>query len=100
MLRDFECWLGDDDESKGVTDQSEHKSAISKSTAGRAKEKLSESAKPKIAMIYFTLYCFITAISYVFVDLLYKRVEGLSPWHMFFIRSGMGILIMAIHYNR
>ena len=50
-------------------------------------------------MIYFALYCFIYAVSYVTVDLLYKRVEGLSPWQMFFIRSTMGILIMTIHYN-
>lgn len=85
--------------SKRSRTQSHAVSGTSKATSTRARQKLKEKDNPTLGIIYFIIYCFLNACSYVFVEELYERQPTLSPWQMFFMRSVMGIGIMSVHLN-
>ena len=128
LARDVDCWPSDDEDEDDIrfADPDERskteqvnkrqlipaesfkskrslaksgKSAKSNLTSVKAREKLAQKENPTLAMIYMATFCLLRALSYVCVDSLYERQEDMSPWHMFFMRSCMGIAIMTLHVN-
>jgi len=128
LARDIDCWPSDEENEddirfSGIHDKSNAdqvdkrqlipaesfrskrtlaksgKSMKSNLTSVKAREKLAQKENPTLAMIFMATFCLLRALSYVCVDSLYERQPEMSPWHMFFMRSCMGIAIMTLHVN-
>ena len=65
------------DKDKGQADNTEH------------------NDQPVKGVIFFVVFTFIKALSYVVTKILYDREPNLQPFPMLFMRSVFGILIMA-----
>ena len=64
-----------------------------------ALEQVKKADKPMLGIFFFVLYCFLNTVASVFTQLLYKR-EVLNPFQMLFIRSAIGLVIMAAIMNK
>ena len=81
-----------------MTTQSKMSKAFSMRSV-RALERVKQNDKPMLGILYFVLYTFLNTTASVFTQLLYNR-EVLNPFQMLFIRSGIGLIIMAVMINR
>lgn len=82
-----------------ISQQHSPKSAISKAASARAREKVKKADKPTLGIIYFIIYTFLKAASYVVCQLLYDHDPALKPFQMLFMRSIFGIFLMMIQLN-
>ena len=86
---------------KASTDSQEETTETEESAgAPKAAEEPAQAMNPTMGILLFAVFCFLRASCYLCTDLLYRNQPELSPWQMFFSRSCMGMIIMAIHQNR
>ena len=87
------------------------KSAQSKAATERALKKVSKASNPALGTTLFIIYCGIKTISYVLSTMLYNRINSLkvgdycdeydlSPFQYLFMRSGIGIVLIAGSVNK
>ena len=61
--------------------------------------KLELEGNPKQGIIWFIGYCFLKAVSYLVVVMLYRRKWRMTPFQLFFMRSIIGFGILVVHLN-
>ena len=107
MARDYDAWHDEDNIAQvdGANAQlltrsaSHHSAHRSISNASKAKIKLEVEGNPKHGIMWFIGYCFLKAVSYLVVVMLYRRKWLMTPFQLFFMRSLMGFGVLVVHLN-
>ena len=67
--------------------------------SARALEKVKRADKPTLGIIYYIIFTFLRALSFVVVQMLYNREPDLRPFQLLFMRSVFGIAILLVQMN-
>ena len=74
------------------------KEAFSRATIACTLRKVKQAGKPILGILFFVLFCFLRAVSYVLCSMMYNRNTDpiLQPFPMLFMRSAIGIALILI----